>query len=189
MACVLDVREPSILKPKEQTYYFTILGGLLISNDLSSWGNTHYPPQWRRKMFPSNSTCFDFNNFQTSTATNGSLIFTCEHGPTECHKNQIHACVIKNEANIAAVLKFVNCSLYEEYHNTSRNPTEEVSELKLICENALRLWISFNNVGARWVAIGNLCANRFWMINREGFLSWLRKRIHTVTVCVQFNEP
>lgn len=69
-----------------------------------------------------------YGNSNTTTTANGSHVFSCEHGYTECYKNMIHGCVIKNEANNAAVLKFVNCSLYEAYYNTSKNPTDECAQ-------------------------------------------------------------
>ncbi|KRT83745.1 hypothetical protein AMK59_3384, partial [Oryctes borbonicus] len=43
----------------------------------------------------------------------GKITFTCQHGPTECQANKIHACVIDILPEQRMQLKYISCMIYD----------------------------------------------------------------------------
>jgi len=54
-----------------------------------------------------------YGNAKTKKDANGNLEFRCQHGPSECLGNKLHACAIKYQPDIMNQLKFVACFIYD----------------------------------------------------------------------------
>lgn len=48
---------------------------------------------------------------QTTINRDGSLSFSCQHGPTECDANMYHACVIETTDEPKVLLDVVACMI------------------------------------------------------------------------------
>ncbi|CAO1361233.1 unnamed protein product [Diamesa tonsa] len=62
---------------------------------------------------------FPYGKATTNTNSDGSLSFDCQHGPTECEGNMIHACSIEAIHDTKTRLDMVACMIRD-----NRNPKE-----------------------------------------------------------------
>lgn len=49
--------------------------------------------------------------FQTNEDNFGNISFTCQHGPTECQANKIHACAIMHLPSTKLQVKYISCMI------------------------------------------------------------------------------
>ncbi|CAH1373922.1 GILT-like protein 1 [Tenebrio molitor] len=50
-----------------------------------------------------------FGNAKVANNSDGTLNFTCQHGPKECHGNEVQACAIS--VDVQNSMEFVNCAM------------------------------------------------------------------------------
>ena len=73
----------------------------------------------------------------TNTNSDGSLSFDCQHGPTECEANMIHACSIEAIHDTRTRLDMVSCMIRDninpkESFNRVRVPKVHLKNINLI---------------------------------------------------------
>ncbi|RWS05992.1 hypothetical protein B4U79_05208 [Dinothrombium tinctorium] len=66
-----------------------------------------------------------YGNAQHREFKNGTIQFECQHGPSECVANMIHACVINLVKDMKLIMPFINCMESQE---------DPASSAKLCCE-------------------------------------------------------
>lgn len=74
-----------------------------------------------------NSECLvETGKATTNTNSDGSLSFDCQHGPTECEGNMIHACSIEAIHDTKTRLDMVACMIRD-----NRNPKESFNRVRI----------------------------------------------------------
>ncbi|RWS14432.1 hypothetical protein B4U79_06908 [Dinothrombium tinctorium] len=75
-----------------------------------------------------------YGNAQHHELKNGTIQFKCQHGPSECVANMIHACAINLVKDMKSIMPFVNCVESQD---------DPASSAKLCCE---KVGIDFDQI-------------------------------------------
>lgn len=53
--------------------------------------------------------------FQKHENADGSITFTCQHGPVECRANKIHSCATQHIKDKSILIKYIACMIDYNY--------------------------------------------------------------------------
>ncbi|KAF4521313.1 hypothetical protein B566_EDAN002317 [Ephemera danica] len=101
----VSTSKPSIVPLRVDVFYET------LCPDSRSFFIRQLLPTYEKSPELLDISLIPYGKASTQQEASGKYLFNCQHGPTECHGNKVHACAVESVAPSDLLLRYTTCMI------------------------------------------------------------------------------